>query len=124
MPATVVLRRRGTLLLFSLSFLKLSSFSFTDEMSTELSLRVGSPSGTLWRYAAGPVSLRRFIPGEWVGEAIGDLNMQMLLGATEAAMSIIDGCCVAFLLFLRKKHGNGLGISVFGVNSNSVDPRR
>lgn len=70
------------------------------------------------------MSLRRFVKGEWVGEAIGDLNMQMLLGATEAAMSIMEGCCLAFLLLFKKKHGNGLGISVFGVNSNSVDPRR
>lgn len=59
-----------------------------------------------------------------MGEDIGDLNIQMLLGATDAAMSIIEGCCVAFLLLVRKKQVSGLGISVFGMKSNWLDPRR
>ena len=50
--------------------------------------------------------------------------MQMLFGATDAAISRIDSCCFAFLLLIRKKHGSGLGISVLGMNSNSEEPLR
>ena len=45
----------------------------------------------------------------------------MLLGATEAAISIIDGFFFASAFLVRKKQVNGFGISVFGVNSNSLD---
>lgn len=50
--------------------------------------------------------------------------MQMLFGATDAAISRMDGCCLAFLLLIRKKHGRGLGISLLGMNSNSEEPLR
>lgn len=52
---------------------------------------------------------------------MGERNMQMLLGATEAAISMIDGLLFASLLLVRKKQVNGFGISVLGVNSNSLD---
>ena len=71
--------------------------------------------------SAGAVSLLRLDGGEWEGEVLGDRNIQMLLGATEAAMSIIEGFLSANLLLVRKKHFIGFGISVLGVNSNSLD---
>ena len=116
-PCTVVLR---FLLLFPSSF-RSSSLSLTDITSTELTLLGGIPSGWACLKAAGPVSLLRFIRGECVGDAIGDRNMQTLLGATEAAMSITEGWFFASLLLVKKKQLSGFGISVFGVNSNSLD---
>lgn len=48
--------------------------------------------------------------------------MQMLFGATDDAMSKIERFCLGFLLI--KKHGRGLGISVFRVNSKSTESLR